>query len=102
MLKDGNFIPVAVGHFFIPNACPGVTHTITDRYNTNGVLENGITEALNIAGSAVDVMNNNLNDEKVQIFTKHIWGEGQQQQANVGIVKGTEPLPPLVLRILPR
>lgn len=79
-------------YLFILVARPGkylLTHNgyCAENYNKDQ-LKGGVKEAVTLAGSALDVLNNNFGDEKVQKMVKHILGDDQNLQGRVDRAKG--------------
>ncbi|KAK5653022.1 hypothetical protein OQA88_9308 [Cercophora sp. LCS_1] len=50
-------------------------------------LDERVVEAIDIAGTAINVLEKDLNDEKVQSMVKRILGDGEDLQAKVDIAK---------------
>lgn len=65
-----------------------VVDIFPDKFNANGEVTAAMTQAITFSGTAIEVLNNNLNDPKVQSMVKHILGDGAVQQTNVDKIKG--------------
>lgn len=65
-----------------------VADLLLEKYNGNGLVTEAITQAIALARSGNDVLNNNFNDPKVQSMLRHILGDGAELQTNVDKMKG--------------
>jgi len=68
-----------------------------DAFNKDQI-KGAISEAVTMAGTALDVLKNNFQDEKVQLMVKHILGDDQQLQGKVDRAKGEPDSPAVRLR----
>ncbi|KAB5539435.1 hypothetical protein GE09DRAFT_1290537, partial [Coniochaeta sp. 2T2.1] len=57
-----------------------------DRFNKDQI-QGAVIEAITLSGTALDVLNNNFGDEKVQKMVKYILGDDQNLQVKVDKAK---------------